>query len=321
MKEKVLGIIALLFPFAGSAEWTLIEDFESYDPSNTPHFQVSSNGGYMQAQIYQGIPGTGGESAAFFTGASFGYFGDAWVHLPLPKEIPINGRGTIFFRLWQYSHTENYNLIFSKLAAEHAPDDTALWGFFSGIFRFNGSNASHIEAHGGGYLPSNPTFTPALESWYRYWIVIDNAFDGTHQQPPGVGGYSIYRQGPDDAHPVLMNWGEEEAISRLPMRNQDYEPIRTFVIYEGLNPGTGYWLIDDIYQADSACVSDPTSGEPCENWCAYPVANNWAQTDDWLGWLYVAEAPWVYSLALDTWIYEPSCPGSNGAWLFVLKDS
>ncbi|NDV61451.1 glycoside hydrolase family 16 protein [Puniceicoccales bacterium CK1056] len=54
---------------------------------------------------------------------------------------------------------------------------------------------------------------------------------------------------------------------------------------------------------------------------------NWTSTDgsnvdtgDWLGWIYIKEAPWIWSHALSTWIYLPEDHvTASGAWTYVAK--
>jgi hypothetical protein len=56
-------------------------------------------------------------------------------------------------------------------------------------------------------------------------------------------------------------------------------------------------------------------------WAGFPVdENGWANTEDWLGWVNVANAPWILILNLDgyAWIPESAVSGAGG-WLYVLK--
>jgi hypothetical protein len=56
-------------------------------------------------------------------------------------------------------------------------------------------------------------------------------------------------------------------------------------------------------------------------WAGFPVdENGWANTEDWLGWVNVSNAPWILILNLDgyAWIPESAVSGSGG-WLYLLK--
>jgi len=62
-----------------------------------------------------------------------------------------------------------------------------------------------------------------------------------------------------------------------------------------------------------------------ETWGGYPVVedsdgNKWIDTGDWLGWLWINDAPWLYVDAVSTWIYmeEPS-PSATGTWGYFIR--
>jgi hypothetical protein len=64
---------------------------------------------------------------------------------------------------------------------------------------------------------------------------------------------------------------------------------------------------------------------PVATWAGYPVeldndGKEWVNTGDWLGYLYIEFAPWVYVSDAASWIYmdEPSLPLA-GAWGFVVR--
>jgi hypothetical protein len=57
-----------------------------------------------------------------------------------------------------------------------------------------------------------------------------------------------------------------------------------------------------------------------EYWCSYPLNpdhDNWVDTGSFIGWIHVAEAPWLWSTALEGWIMIDNCPEGTGAWVFV----
>ncbi len=64
---------------------------------------------------------------------------------------------------------------------------------------------------------------------------------------------------------------------------------------------------------------ESTTPAPVEGWRGYPlVQESWADTGSWLDWLYTEHDPWLYSLVLHGWIYQPeSLDSSSGAWLWV----
>lgn len=50
-------------------------------------------------------------------------------------------------------------------------------------------------------------------------------------------------------------------------------------------------------------------------------ASGWTDTGDWMGWLYVTHAPWVFSDSLNGWIYieADGFDAESGGWTYVLK--
>jgi hypothetical protein len=311
------------------AEWTLMEDFENieigvYGPEFNPTnpFQTASNGGAPRVEIVSGTPGTGGNKAAWFDmGGRLHSAAELWYELDLPSDISINSSGTLFFRVWQENDNPNYAISFSKTATGDHPDDTALWSYFSGVLRHKGLQfgSSIIDAYNAGFKTSNPSFDPDSQTWYSYWIVINNSYNNSNEQPLGSGGYEIFRQGPGDTAPILMQWGDVDPVSYLQMRNKEYDAIRTFVIGLSNPPIDHIWLIDDIYFSDTACLSDPTTSSACESWCDYAVLDGWSHVKDWLGWVNVENAPWVFSEKLNTWLYMADCPDTGGGfWTYVM---
>jgi hypothetical protein len=78
------------------------------------------------------------------------------------------------------------------------------------VLRYNKTEPEgSLYAYEGVYLLPQPAFSPAPGSWYDYWIILDNAYDGEIQAD--TAGYSIYRKGPDDMWPSLMAWGSGSA--------------------------------------------------------------------------------------------------------------
>jgi hypothetical protein len=58
-----------------------------------------------------------------------------------------------------------------------------------------------------------------------------------------------------------------------------------------------------------------------DTWKGYPIGvEDWVDATGWLGWVQVAEDPWIYSLPFSGWIYIPeSQTGEGGGWAYVLR--
>ena len=330
-----LLLCGLTLPAVLSADWTLIDDFESYEAGGyysisdlNPAYYGSinfSSGFYIK--IIESVSGVGGDRAAYFAPSNILYDegGGSWYQIPLSHEIGVNEVGTLYFRVWQASEEMNWVVMLSKVSADVVTVDENRWPDNAAILRYYGDETPSIDAFNGsmpvgqGYSSESPAFVPTLEAWYEYWIVVDNAFEGEVQ----AGGYSIYRRGPDDLGPTLLKWqlATGEVVETLNFRNQSRDSIKSLVLIQRDIQPSYLWLIDDIYLADRACLSNPTLGETCTIWTTPPVTpNEWVDTGDYLGWLLVTYSPWIYSMDLDNWfLITPgfSLAEGNGNWLFV----
>jgi hypothetical protein len=325
------AILASAALFTASAQaWTLVDDFESYSTGVLDGvFPFATNGGSGEVQILSGIPGTNGSNAAWFNyGTVVSGAGDVWFEIDLPEDIPLNGTGTVYFRVWQQGYDLTYILIGSKVAAGEQPDNTAIWGTMSSIFRYGGADPFAWDARdGSAYQPSNPSVTPDLQTWYDVWMVMDNSYDDQGTQ---TGTYQVYVQGPNDSDPVLMSFGSGMTTD-LAYRSQVEDTIKTLSIASNaFNVGKDPWLIDDIYFTQGACTTNPTMGGTCDggvDWCGEtPDDNGWLDSGDFLGNINVSLAPggtgWVYSFELATFVYLTDCPpSSGGAWVYVLNSN
>jgi beta-glucanase (GH16 family) len=77
-------------------------------------------------------------------------------------------------------------------------------------------------------------------------------------------------------------------------------------------------------QTDAATVTFSNllathNGEPfADTWADWPMTGNAVDTGDFMGWLEISYAPWIWSYSMDGWIYMPEENVSdNGSWVFV----
>jgi hypothetical protein len=55
-------------------------------------------------------------------------------------------------------------------------------------------------------------------------------------------------------------------------------------------------------------------------WAGYPVSDNFVDTGDWLGWLYVGDAPWVFCYNLSDYLYiDEDAVSEAGGWVYAPK--
>lgn len=76
------------------------------------------------------------------------------------------------------------------------------------------------------------------------------------------------------------------------------------------NTFVGYLV--DTYEAFSLSIVNM--------WGQYPIFSRYADTTPWLGWLYVADAPWCWSVSLNRWLYIPDSSADAGmGWVYVTR--
>jgi hypothetical protein len=82
--------------------------------------------------------------------------------------------------------------------------------------------------------------------------------------------------------------------------------------------GNGIYYIDDIVVTVSQGDDEP---EP-STWAGFEIVDDAGSVDtgSWMGWISVADAPWIYHYGLTSWMYiEESGVGQAGGWVYVLK--
>ncbi len=97
--------------------------------------------------------------------------------------------------------------------------------------------------------------------------------------------------------------------------------ISRFAIFDGshrasngnLSDFTGT-LIDQIKMGTTYASVVPSNGVSAAEWHGYEIVDGWVYTGDWMGWLYVADAPWVYHPSAGWLYFEGSEP--SGEWVF-----
>jgi len=82
----------------------------------------------------------------------------------------------------------------------------------------------------------------------------------------------------------------------------------------------------DIPQNVRNCIQVAAAGHSVAlvsedgNWGPYPIVDSHSNTGQWLNWVKVDQAPWIYSYSISGWMY---CPEENvsdaGAWVYVTK--
>lgn len=156
-----------------------------------------------------------------------------------------------------------------------------------------------------GFLNNTGALVTNGRTTYYYRPAEDNQtqltpetlIEATDFTDPGAGNYK-------EAHYAV--YGSKE----LPL-NLDFYALNIDVISGG---GAS---INGVQIVSAADVVDP----PAEEWAGFSYdESGWANTGDWMGWVNVANAPWVQILDLDSfgWIPDEGI-SESGAWVYIPK--
>jgi len=103
-----------------------------------------------------------------------------------------------------------------------------------------------------------------------------------------------------------------QTVGKEPQPNDDQVAKREY--------GYGAFILAGLEMIDY--YGDEAVGE----WAGFPVydqdGQNWSDTDSFMGWLEVTASPYVYSQAVDGWIFinEEDAAQTNGSWAYFFKD-
>jgi hypothetical protein len=213
------------------------------------------------------------------------------VTVAFPNERSFYGPGYINTPLnYGAPHYEGTNddpgtgLSFYNLAANF-PDGYYIIVYISG-FKTN---------EGGLITNGRTTFYYRVPQDNQTPLTPEALIEATDTVDPGAGNYK-------EAHYAVFGSKDLPLIS-------DFYSIRLDVIAGGAAALCGVQIVST------------SEDEVASDWAGYPVdENGWANTEGWLGWVNVTNAPWIQILNIDNygWIPEEGVTDS-GAWVYVLN--
>jgi hypothetical protein len=300
---KILLGSSVALPCLASAAWSLVDNFDAY--TEAPNFYMDTIS--SEAEIF--LTEVDGNQGFYIYTGDFGVgWADTRVSIPLTTPIGAGDTATVFWRSYRFGPSSTWHMCATDV------DAVAAWGDLSPIVRVTEDSTLSVR-NGGAYVSPNTTYENEDETWYNYWMVIN--YDSN--------SYQVYAQGPDDASPVQMMFGDP-ASPDLAFRRTPEGPLDFLVVASNSGhpntPNLGdEWVIDDIYIDFSSNLSNPLEAPQAYVWGGIEArADGWLVADGWLGWMHTGQAPWMYSSALGGYIYAPD-PGADaaGTWVYVPK--
>ena len=314
-------VAGLVLPFAASAEWELISDFESEDSLDawTIDNRLDRNLEDDEWDSSWGIvPRPFDDLGGFALSAAEGTVRFNWLDVGIDLgELPTTNTFTLFYELAQSDLTADrvFGLHPDTPDEWFFLDDEGLWqagyafGAYSTVHRLGlpGANAHN----GTGYSP-NYTEDQASNAWYRFWMVV-NPVDFT---------WNLHVQGGEFAEVT-------QVTSNYSWRNLTFDPLRTWRMRLGGNAGdnatTGApTYFDNLFldrTGENLTLPPRPGGEVITMgpgiFSDYVVNDGWVDTGEWMGWVTVDTYPFFYVHDLDGWAYAGGGDASAGAWVFV----
>lgn len=239
-----------------------------------------------------------------------------WVMLPLSADLKaaseaVGGPVTVYFEMMQPSIDGQKAIVDVAWGLSNIDPDTILedrYNSFNAMLRIDSGDLNFELRDGGGYTEVTQL---TADTVYSVWMVVDYTLNfmevflqgGQYTDQTSVG-LVAFRANPDVGQTVdYFTLGLSSGNSVDGAKGVDY------MLYDTL-------AIDTTGEN----LSTPTPG-PAALWAGFSVdANGWVNTGDWLGYVNVDKAPWIYSDDLDNWMYiEEANVSSSGGWVFVVN--
>lgn len=174
---------------------------------------------------------------------------------------------------------------------------------------FSGNNDTDLDPNNDGILDTSSLGT-----------VLD-AIGVSDEQGDDISMYGTLMGGSD----VLYN-GQFEPL--LVFRDSgDMSLYNTVTVNFGApDEYIGVFAANGMEVQASSFDMDPTTGPTFgtanpsrgDSWMGYPVMDGWADTGDYLGMVYVVEAPWIYVYDTMSWMLAPNDGGTDmGNWVYL----
>jgi hypothetical protein len=191
------------------------------------------------------------------------------------------------------------------------------WSNLSAVHRMGGQAGMNTRNEDGTAYASDYATDQIAETWYRFWMVIY----------PDQFKWDLYTQGGEFTEITKVTTAVEDGYI---WRNQTFSPLNLLRFYlivgntlETQSTGLPTYY-DNIYiDRNGVNLTSPVSSVSTPMgpgvFSDYELTEGYVDTGDWMGYVYVADYPYVYSIALGSWVYSGGGGSSGGSWFYVFK--
>ncbi len=323
-------VAGLVLPFAASAEWELISDFETEESleawvidnrlsRNEPDDAWDSSWGIVPRPFDD----LGGFALSAAEGTVRWQILDVGIDL---GPLPTTNVYTLFYEVAQTDltgsrimglHPDTPDFWFTFDESDGTWSDNYAWAAYSTVHRMGDAGLNVWAAPGNAGYADNYSDEQQPQVWYRFWMVVN----------PVDFAWDLYTQG-----------GEFEEVTRVTTavdtgyfwRNATFDPLRTFRLrLQGetadRTPTGAPTYFDNLFldrTGENLTLPPRPGGEVILRgpgvFFDYIVADGWVDTGDWMGWVTVDTYPFFYINVLDSWGYSDGNASPFGAWVFMI---
>lgn len=191
----------------------------------------------------------------------------------------------------------------------------------------------HIMAR---HIPASEPLDSDIRTYHHYWRDIDGIWRGTELSQTGFRP-KLAEDANQNLYLVYSNAGKMGLLYASSATQwtdwQELISIAESTVRMGSEPQLDFNRLNkavlSIFYTETP--ADGIWGDPqplrviefnlarAQTWANFPILQDgWVNTSSWLGYLFIAQDPWVWAQTLTKWIYLPDdAVQSNGAWLYV----
>lgn len=308
---SLIGFFALACAPSIQADWQLLNSFSNAEELNDWQlYNTLAEGNAFMQIVARPFDDAGGNALAISAGNVPFNHANVWRALPQP----VSDLTTLYMEVAIADSLGDYAFGLKRNAADaivQVQEDESVvisqWPDYAAVARIG--RAGQDAYNNNGY--SDDFAENRVSTWYKYWMVIDH-FNLS---------YSIYLQGGEFAEQTLV-------ASDFIYRTQEFDDLLTLMVLAHAGSSTALYSAEPIYLANiqmdysGSNLSTPTVALQPTTWADYALNSDGRTVDtgSFMGWLDVANKPFVYSFQLERYVYLPEDNvNDDGSWIYLFK--